>query len=184
MRRAILRQEKGGIKGLKAKEQVCMGRRPTSGISSALGQSVRSLCQINVISGVGSIAKVPNPCGSQWLSYGLYLFTEGVPVGSGNQAFPGKSGGCISWRHPAIHRSSLRLSGCPAPLQPATSLVLGAEVINGVSEGLWLWSNEGETACPFQSSHKPPGPLPESTVILQGSQKMPIDHWPLKLLPE
>lgn len=99
-------------------------------------------------------------------------------------AFPGKSGGCISWRHPAIHRSSLRLSGCPAPLQPATSLVLGAEVINGVSEGLWLWSNEGETACPFQSSHKPPGPLPESMVILQGSQKMPIDHWPLKLLPE
>lgn len=88
VRRAVLRQEKGGIKGLKAKEQVCLGRRPTSGISSALGQSVRSLCQINVISGVGSTAKVPNPSGSQWLSYGLYLFTEGVPVGSGNHALP------------------------------------------------------------------------------------------------
>lgn len=118
---------------------------------------------------------------SLWLPvavYGLYLFTEGVPVGSGNHAFPGEAGGCISWL------SLQELSGCPAPLQTATSLVLGAGVINGVSEGLWLWSNEGETACPFQPSHKPPGPLPESVVILQGSQKMPIDHWPLKLLPE
>lgn len=107
--------------------------------------------------------------------YGLYLFTEGVPVGSSNHAFPGEAGGCISWHSP---------QRCSAPLQTATSLVLGTGVINGMSEGLWLWSNEGETACPLQPSHKPPGPLPESMVILQGSQKMPIDHWPLKLLPD
>lgn len=84
----------------------------------------------------------------------------------------------------AVHRTSMSLSGCPAALQTATSLVLGAGVINGVSEGLWLWSNEGETACPFQPPHKPLGPRLESVVILQGSQKIPIDHWPLKLLPE
>lgn len=68
MRRAILRQEKVDLKRLKAKEQVYAGLCLTVGISSALGQSVRSSCQINVISGVGSMAKIPNPSGSQWLS--------------------------------------------------------------------------------------------------------------------
>lgn len=64
----MLRQEKVDLKRRKAKEQVYTALCPTVGISSAPGQSVRSLCQINVISGVGSMAKVPNPSGSQWLS--------------------------------------------------------------------------------------------------------------------
>lgn len=68
---------------------------------------------------------------------------------------------------PSTGARSMGLSDCPAPLQTATNLVLGAGIINGVSVGLWLWSNEGETACPFQPSHKPLGPwLPESAVIL------------------
>lgn len=97
---------------------------------------------------------------------GLYLFTEGVPVGSGNPAFWESQEAAFPG---AFHRRSMGLSGCPAPLQTATNLVLGAGIINGVSVGLWLWSNEGETACPFQPSHKPLGPwLPESVVILRG----------------
>lgn len=88
------------------------------------------------------------------------------PCGSDNHAFPESQGAAFPG---AVHRSWMRLSGCPAPLQTVTSLVLGAGLINGVSVGLWLWSNEGEAACPFQPSHKPLGPwLPEPTVILQG----------------
>lgn len=114
------------------------------------------------------MAKVLNPSGSQWLSMActclqkesLWALAITPFRESQGAAFPG-----------AVHRSSMRLSGCPAPLQTATSLVLGAGVIKGVSEGLWLWSSEGETACPFQPSHKPLGPLPKSMVVLKDSQR-------------
>lgn len=74
------------------------------------------------------MAKVLNPSGSQWLSMACTCLQKEslwalaiMPFReSQGAAFPG-----------AVHRSSMRLSGCPAPLQTATSLVLGAGVIKG-----------------------------------------------------
>ena len=142
----ILRQEKVDVKRLKAKEQVYTGPCTTNGISPALGQSVSLLCQINVISGVGNIAKVPNPSGSRWLSMACTCLQKESLWAPAIMSFWESQGAAFPG---AVHRTSMRLSGCPVALQTATSLVLGAGVINGVSEGLRLWSNEGETACPF-----------------------------------
>lgn len=111
-------------------------------------------------------AKVPNPFDSQWLWMACTCLQKESPWA---QAIP------LSGKIRRLHflaPSTGAPRGSQAALllcRPQQTLSLGAGIINGVSVGLWLWSNEGETACPFQPSHKPLGPrLPESAVILRG----------------